>query len=860
MRTQPLQRQFGLWTVLLLVVPSLLIMGIYTVGQLDTSRQQSLEMISQQVDSQKRLVEYWLAERIGDVRDLSHADAFRTLNERQMRLALDVRQQDLRDFDSLSYIDKDGFFRMSTLSGGIQFPSAVGRPYFEAARAGREYISEVVVGRNSGAPIVNFSTPVYDYAGNFQGVILGSVKTTTLETLMQGSRVGRTGEVLLVNSEGLMLTEPRFIEVLRARGVVDGSAILKLKMADDALRSIRFGESGTASWTDYLGDRVLGAYQGIPERGWTLIGKINEAEILAPVYTRLKQMAAGTLVLLLLLLPLASRLTNRVKQPIDWLIGQSGRVATEDYAAVSKAECPARLPRELDTLCQTFIAMSRKIEQTVGLLKENEVALQGKVVEIQEINCALEEEIGERQAAQEALQRMNVHLQELNTTLEEEISVRQAAEDALQRLNVELEDKVRDRTRQLEEINCALEEEISERQAAQEKLRGTNEALTVSEARYRGLFEHMHSAFNIRKVITDDSGRPVDLVYIEVNPGFEKLYGLSAAEVEGRRVTEVFPGIEKEFFDWIQMLGNVALTGEPSVSEQYFASAGKWLRLDIYSPAQDYVATVMQDITESKQSQERLKHYAADLEEANKELKSFASIVAHDFRTPMVNLKGFSQELRYSLDELKEIIEAESASLLPAARERLDALFKGDLPDALRFIDSSVDRLDRMVNVLLNLAREGRREMIYRKVDVGELVAGLLRSFDHQLARNGIEVQIEPLPFIDTDQAAMEQIIGNLLDNAIKYLEPGRPGKIAVSCRVSGDEYLFSIQDNGRGIATEDLEKVFEIFRRAGRQDVPGDGLGLAFVRTLVRRMGGRIWCQSQLGVGTVMHFTVPKL
>jgi len=831
MKTQSLQRQYRMWTILLVIVPSLLIMAIYSVGEIKAGREQSLEIISQRVASQERLIEYWLAERVNDVRDLSHSDAFLTLDNQQMRRALDLKQQDHQDFDSLSYIDKDGLFRLSTLSGGIQFPSAAGRPYFEAARAGKEYISDVVVGRNSGVPIINFSVPVYDSAGNFQGVILGSVKTATLESFMREGWVGQTGEVLLVNGEGLMLTEPRFIKDLIARGVVEGNATLKLKIADDALRSIRLGESGTASWTNYLGDRILGAYQGMPERGWTLVGKISEGEVLAPVYRQLALMTGGTFAVVLLMLPLATWLTNRMKRPIDWLIRQSELVAAEDYAAVGNARCPDELPRELDILCTTFVAMSGKIGKTVGLLKENEAALQGKVNEIQDINATLEEEVGERQAAEEALRR----------------------------LNNELEDKVRERTSQLQEINATLEEEITDRQAAQEALRGTNENLMVSEARYRGLFEHMYNAFNIRRVITDNNGRPVDLVYVEVNPGFENLYGLAAADVVGRRVTEVFPGVDKEPFDWILTLGNVALTGQPTIFEQYFESAGKWLRLDAYSPAEGYVATVMHDITESRQSQERLKHYSAELEETNKELKSFASIVAHDFRTPMVNLKGFSQELGHSLAELKRIFQDETGNLSQEARAHLEPLLEEEVPDALRFIESSVDRLDRMVNVLLSLAREGRREMIYKQVDTGELVASLLHSFDHQLDQKGIQVEVGSLPSIEIDQSALEQIIGNLVDNAIKYLEPGRPGKIAVTCSDNGDEYLFTVRDNGRGIAAEDQEKVFEIFRRAGRQDVPGEGMGLAYVRTLVRRMGGRIWCESQLGFGTCMQFTVPK-
>jgi signal transduction histidine kinase len=92
----------------------------------------------------------------------------------------------------------------------------------------------------------------------------------------------------------------------------------------------------------------------------------------------------------------------------------------------------------------------------------------------------------------------------------------------------------------------------------------------------------------------------------------------------------------------------------------------------------------------------------------------------------------------------------------------------------------------------------------------------------------------------------------------LKYLDPARAGKIAILAEQNGEEVVFHVSDNGRGIAQEDMHKVFEIFRRAGKQDVPGEGMGLAYVKTLVRRQGGRIWCESEPGKGTTFNFTIP--
>ncbi|MBC7950187.1 MAG: PAS domain-containing sensor histidine kinase [Chitinophagaceae bacterium] len=256
-------------------------------------------------------------------------------------------------------------------------------------------------------------------------------------------------------------------------------------------------------------------------------------------------------------------------------------------------------------------------------------------------------------------------------------------------------------------------------------------------------------------------------------------------------------------------------------------------------------------------SEERLKYYASELVSTNSELKAFADIVAHDLRTPMVNLKGFSRELGYSLINLKDIMCEIVLQLPENSQKKVKELMESEMPEALKFIETSVDRMSRMVDSLLKLAHLGRRKMIYNMVDIGELVANIICSFHHQIEMHSIHMDIRPLPQIKTDQMAIEQIFSNLLDNAIKYLDTDRQGEIRLSCTHEGDEYLFSVEDNGCGITANDLGKMFESLRRVGKQDVPGDGMGLAYVRVLVKQLGGKIWCESEPGVGTKIFFTI---
>jgi PAS domain S-box-containing protein len=266
----------------------------------------------------------------------------------------------------------------------------------------------------------------------------------------------------------------------------------------------------------------------------------------------------------------------------------------------------------------------------------------------------------------------------------------------------------------------------------------------------------------------------------------------------------------------------------------------------------------LQDITERKRVEEDLHQIAAELHESNDEIKSFAYIVSHDLRAPLVNLKGFSGELGHALRELEPVLASGVTALSEKERQRMEELYYRDVPEALGFIDSSVNRMDRLINAILKLSRLGRRELKPERVNLGQLFSSIIDSMAHQFEQRQVTMDIRTLPEIVVDRTAMEQVMGNLLDNAVKYLDPERPGQIEIRTETTAEAVTFHVRDNGRGIAAEDMEKIFEIFRRAGRQDVPGEGMGLAYVKTLVRRQGGKIWCESKPGEGTTFSFTIP--
>ncbi|HLY27763.1 MAG TPA: ATP-binding protein, partial [Aggregatilineales bacterium] len=253
----------------------------------------------------------------------------------------------------------------------------------------------------------------------------------------------------------------------------------------------------------------------------------------------------------------------------------------------------------------------------------------------------------------------------------------------------------------------------------------------------------------------------------------------------------------------------------------------------------------------------RVRERTTELEVANEELLRFTYVVSHDFRAPLINLKGFTGELEVAVKTIQDRIGG-LTSIPDMERAAIAHALDNDIPEALHFIGAAIERMDRLVNAVLKLSRLGRHELHLEPIDMNALVSTILNSLSHQIKERQVTVKVAELPQAVADHVAMEQIMGNILTNAVLYLLPDRPGHIEITGENSGENVTFHVHDNGRGISPEDDYKVFEPFRRAGRQDVPGEGMGLAYVQALVRRHSGHIWYTSQLGEGTTFSFSMP--
>jgi signal transduction histidine kinase len=258
--------------------------------------------------------------------------------------------------------------------------------------------------------------------------------------------------------------------------------------------------------------------------------------------------------------------------------------------------------------------------------------------------------------------------------------------------------------------------------------------------------------------------------------------------------------------------------------------------------------------------EQRVNERTQDLMRANEEVQRFAYIVTHDLRAPLVNIMGFTSELDETMKSIQAYVLSDGSTLSEQDVQQARLAASEDLPEAIGFIRSSTRKMDSLINAILKISRDGKRPLKPESINLQELLEANVATIQHQVQEaDGTASLSVHVPSIISDRMSLEQIVGNLLDNAVKYSAPSRPLMIRISAdKAPGRQIRIDIADNGRGIRGEDHQRVFDLFRRSGQQDKPGEGIGLAHVRTLVRSLGGDISLSSTYGEGTTFSILLP--
>jgi PAS domain S-box-containing protein len=247
------------------------------------------------------------------------------------------------------------------------------------------------------------------------------------------------------------------------------------------------------------------------------------------------------------------------------------------------------------------------------------------------------------------------------------------------------------------------------------------------------------------------------------------------------------------------------------------------------------VATVVLDITERKRAEAERERLIAALERSNQDLDQFAYVASHDLKAPLRGIANLSQWIE---DDLQAVMTAET-------REQM------------RLLRGRVQRMEALINGILDYSRAGRMRGRPERVDVGRLVA---ESVELLAPPEGTQVEVEPgMPTMRTERVPLQQVFLNLLSNAFKHAQGAEP-RVRVGVRAEDAFWEFSVEDNGPGIAPEYHERIWGLFQTLrARDELESTGIGLSVVKKSVEARGGRAWLRSSPGEGSTFHFTWPK-
>ena len=362
------------------------------------------------------------------------------------------------------------------------------------------------------------------------------------------------------------------------------------------------------------------------------------------------------------------------------------------------------------------------------------------------------------------------------------------------------------------------------------ELRRAEKELLESERRFRLFVEHSKDAFYLHK----RNGKIID-----ANRHACEILGYTLKELLTLSIQDIDQEInlEKHLERWEQMVPGEPITLEGIHRRKDGITFPVEVRLVWFeSGGEQFMLGLVRDITARKLMERTLYERTESLERSNKELEQFAYVASHDLQEPLRMIASYTQLL--------------------AKR------YKGKLDsDADEFISYAVDGANRMqmlINDLLDYSRVGTRGKEFAMTGFDAILGKTLRDLSKRVEESGAKVTIDPMPSLIVDSGQIGQLFQNLISNAIKF-RGDTPPQIHISSAKNENKWIFSVSDNGIGIAPEYSTRIFEIFQRLHtKEEYSGSGIGLAICKKIVERHGGKIWIESEPAKGTTFYFTIP--
>jgi len=264
------------------------------------------------------------------------------------------------------------------------------------------------------------------------------------------------------------------------------------------------------------------------------------------------------------------------------------------------------------------------------------------------------------------------------------------------------------------------------------------------------------------------------------------------------------------------------------------------------------------DTTKAKEGEQERERLMNMLRSKNEELQSIVYVSSHDLRGPLININGFSGSLADNCSKLQKRLLNENIDT--ESKKEILELIKETIPEDLLFITEGTKKMQTLIDGLLQVSRVGTVEVKMESLDMNEIIENIIANVSYRAKEIGASITCQnDLPSCYGDSNQVNQLFSNLMDNAIKYLDPNRKGEIHISARSENGQSVYCVKDNGVGIRGDHQKRIFEVYHRLDPSDnVGGEGLGLTIIKRILDRHNGMISLESSPGKGSEFFVALP--
>lgn len=393
-------------------------------------------------------------------------------------------------------------------------------------------------------------------------------------------------------------------------------------------------------------------------------------------------------------------------------------------------------------------------------------------------------------------------------------------------------------------------------------IQGIFRDITERKENERRLLESEEYLRSIFRVAPAGIGVLANRVFMQVNKKLCEMTGYDEEELIGQNARMLYPSDMEYEFVGNEKYAQIRNHGTGTVETQWKRKDDHLIDILLSSTPMDMsdlskgVTFTALDITERKRVEVERRRLNRELEAKNEELEAILYAASHDLKSPLVNLQGFSYELSQSCELIRSIVGGKEKA--KDMENKLDTILNKEIPTAVDFIATNTTKMDSLLTGLLDIGRLSTELLNPQPINMNEMISHLISGMSYEINQVCAEVIAEPLPTCRGDLEDISRVFLNLLTNAVKFLDPNRPGKIRITGKAEGQKSIYCVEDNGIGIAAEYHKKIFEIFYRLDPEK-KGDGVGLTIVKRIVEKHSGKVWVESEPGKGSKFFVCLPN-